>query len=87
MTTRTFKAGNSVAVRFPARMRVQAGVEMRVTEEQGKYVVEPVEPVQRTVDVSGFWGKAPWLSPLGREDRDFEERTLDWTAEQSKRDG
>ncbi len=86
MTTRTFKAGNSVAVRFPAKMRVKAGIEMRVREEHGKYIVEPVEAPRRTIDVSGFWGKAPWLKLLSPEDREFEERTLDWMGAHLKRD-
>jgi antitoxin VapB len=29
---------------------------------------------RRTIDVSGFAGKAPWLKPLPPELREFEER-------------
>ena len=37
-TTRTFKSGNSIAVRLPKALGIEAGTEMRVREEQGKYV-------------------------------------------------
>jgi tRNA (guanine37-N1)-methyltransferase len=40
--TRTFKSGNSVALRLPKALGIREGVEMRVREEQGRYVVEPV---------------------------------------------
>ena len=46
-TTRTFKSGNSIAVRLPKALGIEAGVEMRVREERGKYVLEPVEESRR----------------------------------------
>jgi antitoxin VapB len=70
--TRTFKSGNSVALRLPKTLGIGPGVEMTVREERGCYVVEPVEPPRRKLDISGFWGKAPWLEPPRRGD--FEER-------------
>ena len=42
-TTKTFKSGNSVAVRLPRALGVEPGVEMIVREERGRYIVEPVE--------------------------------------------
>ena len=41
-TTKTFKSGNSVAVRLPKSLGIEAGTEMRVREESGRYVLEPV---------------------------------------------
>lgn len=84
--TRTFKSGNSVALRLPKALGIAAGVEMRVREERGRYIVEPVEEEKRKIDVAKFWGKAPWLKPLAPEDRLFEERTLDWTGERLNKD-
>lgn len=78
--TKTFKSGNSVAVRLPARLGVKPGTEVRVREEQGRYVVEPVDAPRRKIDVSKFWGKATGLKLLKPEDRLFEERKLDWTG-------
>ena len=74
-TTRTFKSGNSIAVRLPKALGIEAGTEMRVREERGKYVLEPV---RKTIDISGFAGKAPWLKPLTPEQRIMEPRELDW---------
>jgi len=37
-TTKTFKSGNSVAVRLPKALGVEAGVEMIVREESGRYI-------------------------------------------------
>jgi antitoxin VapB len=83
--TRTFKSGNSVAVRLPAALGIKAGMEMRVREEQGKYVLEPVEQKPKKIDLTGIWGSCPGLKPLTREDRLFEERELDWEGKLLKR--
>ncbi len=77
VTTRTFKSGNSVAVRLPKALGIAAGTEMRVREEQGKYVLEPVEKSGK-IDLTGIYGSCPGLKPLRPEDRLFEERELDW---------
>lgn len=78
VTTRTFKSGNSVAVRLPKALGIEAGTEMRVREEQGKYVLEPVEQEAKRIDVSKFAGKAPWLKPLTPGEREFEDSPRDW---------
>ena len=62
---RVFKSGNSVALRLPKGLGIAEGTEVRmVRETQQSFRVEPVEPPKRGIDVSGFWGKAPWLKPL-----------------------
>lgn len=77
-TTRTFKSGNSIAVRLPKALGIAAGVEMRVREEQGKYVLEPVNREPRKIDVSRFAGKLPWLKPLTPEEREFDDSPRAW---------
>lgn len=78
-TTKAFKSGNSIAVRLPASFGVRPGTEMRVTEEQGRYIVEPVEPEKRKkVDLSGIAGSMPCLKPLTREEREFDDSPRDW---------
>lgn len=84
-TTRVFKSGNSVAVRLPKSLGVIAGTKMWVREEQGKYVLEPVEPERETIDLTGIYGSCPGLKPLALEDRLFEERELDWGGKRLKR--
>lgn len=75
---KVFKSGNSVALRLPKALGLKEGMEMRVREEQGRFVVEPIEAPRRKIDVSKFAGKAPWLKPLTREEREFDESPRDW---------
>lgn len=76
--TRTFKSGNSVALRLPKSLGVAAGVEMVVREERGRYIVEPVPQVPRKIDLTGIAGSIPGLKPLTREEREFEDSPRDW---------
>ena len=85
-TTRTFKSGNSVAVRLPKSLGIEAGTEMRVREERGRYVLEPVKKPGSTIDLTGIAGSLPWLKPLTREERTMEPRELDWEGRQLKRE-
>ena len=74
---KTFKSGNSVALRLPKGLGVPEGIEVRmVREDRMTFRVEPIAAPRRKIDISGFAGKAPWLKPIPRED--FEERVLDW---------
>lgn len=84
--TKTFKSGNSVAVRLPKSLGVGPGVEMTVREERGRYIVEPVEAEPRKIDLTGIEGTAPWLKPV--EAYDFEDLPRDWhLLEQPERGG
>ena len=73
-TAKSFKSGNSVAIRIPAALGVEPDREWTVTAEDGALHIRAKEPAKRKIDVSGFWGKAPWLKPLPPELREFEER-------------
>ena len=85
-TTKAFKSGNSIAVRLPARFGVKEGTEMRVREEQGRYIVEPARAeTPRKIDLTGIYGSCPGLKPLAPEDRDFEHRELDWEGKRLPR--
>jgi antitoxin VapB len=82
---RTFKSGNSVALRLPKGLGVKEGVEMIVREEHGRYIAAPVDAPKRKI--KGDWiGSMPWLEPLKPEDREFEERELDWAGAKLTRD-
>jgi antitoxin VapB len=83
---KTFKSGNSVALRLPKTLGIKEGVEMTVREEQGRYVVEPVEQEPKKIDLTGIAGSIPWLKPLRPEDRIMEPRELDWEGKRLKRD-
>jgi antitoxin VapB len=75
--TKTFKSGNSVAVRLPASLGVAPGVEMTVREERGRYIVEPVEQEPKKIDLTGIYGSCPGLKPLTDEEREIDS-DLDW---------
>jgi antitoxin VapB len=62
VTTRTFKSGNSIALRLPKALGVGEGVEMRVREEQGRYIIEPVDQPIRKIDLAGIFGSIPTLA-------------------------
>lgn len=67
---KTFKSGNSVALRLPKALGIKEGIEMRVREEQGRYVVEPVEPERKKIDLSFLRSHGPLdLKPLTPDER------------------
>ena len=78
-TTKIFKSGNAMAVRLPASFKAVAGTPVEVREEQGRWVVEALaNKDEGYIDLTGIAGAAPWLKPLTPEDREIDERELDW---------
>ncbi len=73
-TAKSFKSGNSVAIRMPAALGVKPDREWTVTEGEDGLVIREKPARKLRIDVSGFAGKAPWLKPLPRELREFDER-------------
>lgn len=72
---KVFKSGNSLAVRMPKALGLEAGMELELTTlGAGRYALSTIEPPRKKIDISGFAGKAPWLKPLPPELREFEER-------------
>lgn len=71
-TAKSFKSGNSVAIRVPAGLGVEPDREWIAEWVDGELRLRAKEPAKRKIDVSGFWGKAPGLKMASRED--FEER-------------
>lgn len=70
---RTFKSGNSVALRLPKGMGIPDGTEVRMVREAAMtFRIEPIAAARKTIDISGFAGKMPGFTPAPRED--FEER-------------
>jgi antitoxin VapB len=69
---KTFKSGNSVALRLPKALGIKEGVEMKVREEHGRYVVEPVEAERKRSDLSFLARRKPLgLQPLAAKDREI----------------
>ncbi len=79
MRAKVFKSGNSLALRLPAALGLEAGMEMELTAAaDGTYALKRADAPKRKIDGSKFIGKAPWLKELTPEDREFEHRELDW---------
>jgi antitoxin VapB len=83
---KVFKSGNSLALRLPKALGLKEGAEMRIREEAGGFVAEPAEKNRKITGV-GWMGVMPGLKPLTPEEREFEERELDWEGKLLKRDG
>lgn len=74
---KTFKSGNSVALRLPKGLGVPEGTEVRMVREAPmSFRVEPIAAPRRKIDGSKFIGKAPWLKEMPRDD--FEDSPRDW---------
>ena len=84
-TTRVFKSGNSLAVRLPKAFGLTEGTEVVLREEHGRYVVEPLPSKTEKIDLTGIYGSIPGLQPLTPEEREIEERELDWEGKLLKR--
>lgn len=69
---KSFKSGNSVAVRMPAALNIEPGKDWVVTERDGEYVLKAKEEPKLKLDVDRFWGKAKGMFhvPTPREDFD-----------------
>jgi antitoxin VapB len=81
---KSFKSGNSVAIRMPAALGIEPDREWTVTEDEGELHIRAKEPPKRKLDISGFWGKARGLKLPPRQD--FEERPSALAARRDRRD-
>lgn len=77
-TSKVFKSGNSMAVRLPASFNAVAGTPVEVREEQGKWVVEPIDPPKRKFNIDKVWGSAVGSGLAMDPDRSFADRPLLW---------
>lgn len=71
-TAKSFKSGNSVAIRMPAALGIEPDKEWIAEWVDGELHLRAKASVKRKIDVSGFAGKAPGLRLAPREE--FEER-------------
>ncbi|WP_121118010.1 hypothetical protein [Croceibacterium ferulae] len=80
-TARSFKSGNSVAIRVPAGLGVQPGQEWVAQWVDEELHLRCKSAPSRKIDVSGFAGKAPGARLAPREDFDLRPITLDKSAQ------
>lgn len=71
---RTFKSGNSVALRLPKALGIKEGLEMTVREERGQFIVEPAAHRDRNIDLDGIYGAVPGIvrPPCDQNPRDWD---------------
>ncbi|KTF67723.1 AbrB/MazE/SpoVT family DNA-binding domain-containing protein [Sphingomonas sp. HT-1] len=80
-----FKSGNSLALRLPKALGLKEGAEVVLREERRGFSVEPVDGEEK---IGADWiGALPWLKPIPDEDREIEDRELDWGLRKLRRDG
>lgn len=73
--TKVFQSGNSIAVRIPAGTKLEAGMEMDLTVEDGEFLsLEPVERPKRKFNIAKVAGSARGLNYVDPGDRSFEPR-------------
>ena len=73
LRAKVFKSGNSLALRLPKALGLEAGMELEITTVPGGgYALRRVEPPTDRIDISGFAGKMPGFKAAPREE--FEER-------------
>lgn len=77
-TAKSFRSGNSVAIRIPDELGVEPDREWAAEWVDGELRLRAKAPSGRKIDVSGFAGKVPGIELAPRED--FDERPSAATA-------
>lgn len=79
-TAKSFKSGNSVAIRIPAALRIEADREWSVEERDGDLILHPKDAPKRKFNIAKVWGcaKGSGLQLIKPENRVFNERPLLW---------
>jgi antitoxin VapB len=77
---KSFKSGNSVAIRMPAALGVEPDKEWTVEERDGEYIIRERNAPKRKFNIEKVWGCAIGsdLQLIKDEDRVFKERPLLW---------
>jgi antitoxin VapB len=86
LRAKVFKSGNSLALRLPKALGLEAGMEMEIEIAPlgGQMNLRKAEPAKKKLDVSAFWGKAKGLKVPERFDFDDRPSTIA-TREAAKR--
>jgi antitoxin VapB len=77
---KSFKSGNSVAIRIPAELGIEPGREWTIESQDGKLVLEQMPKAKRKFNIDKVRGCAigSGLQFIKDEDRVFEVRPLLW---------
>lgn len=77
---RSFKSGNSVAIRVPAALGIEPNRDWMLEERDGELVLRAKEAPKRKFPIDEVWGIGRHLDlkPIKDEDRVLEYRPLLW---------
>ncbi len=77
---KSFKSGNSVAIRMPAALGIEPDQEWTVVKEDGRIIIEAKDKPKRKFNIEKVRGCAigSGLRFIKHEDGVFEERPLIW---------
>lgn len=81
MRAKVFKSGNSLALRLPKALGMEAGMELElVPDGLGSHTLRRANAPKRKFNIDKVWGCAigSGLQVIKDEDRLFEERSLLW---------
>jgi antitoxin VapB len=73
---KTFKSGNSLALRLPKGLGIREGEEMVLREDGGKFAFEPAPKEGRKIDLTGIYGSVPDMSRVQVDEAD-----RDWSGD------
>lgn len=78
--TKSFKSGNSVAIRIPAGLGIEPDREWSVEEKDGELILRPKDKPKRKFNIDKVWGigRGLGLRVLEPEDRIFEHSPRLW---------
>lgn len=79
-TAKSFKSGNSVAIRIPAALGVEPDREWSVEEKDGELILRPKDRPKRKFNIDKVWGigRGSGLKRIEPEDRLFEPSPRLW---------
>ena len=74
---KSFKSGNSVAIRMPAALGIEPDGEWSVEYRDNQLVLTPRTAESTRLNVDAFWGKAAPMVHVPAPKEDFEARPSD----------
>ena len=67
---KSFKSGNSVAIRIPAELGLEAGRDGTISpDDEGRLIIDMKPKQTRRLDLTKIWGHGCGMKPLTPEER------------------
>jgi antitoxin VapB len=79
-TAKSFKSGNSVAIRMPAALGIKPDREWTIVERDGDLVIRAADAPKRKFNIAKVWGcgRGSWIEDVDLGDRTIQSRPLLW---------